>query len=96
MNITPLSSPGSENSVGSLHPKKTDSAGKIAQAAGQFEALLIQQMLQSAHASGEPEDGESSTMTDLAQQQFAQALATRGGLGIAKMVVQGLNQNAHR
>jgi Rod binding domain-containing protein len=88
---------GTPNGLNGLisEPKKTDDPRKIGEAASQFEALLIKQMLQSAR----PEDGDedqNSTLLDLGDQQFAQALASRGGLGIAKMVIVGLNQNANR
>ena len=67
------------------------------EAAKQFEALLIAQMLRTAHESSagslsEEEDSSADTMFDVAGQQFAQVLANNGGLGLAKMVVQGLQQ----
>ena len=65
---------------------------KIEGAAKQFEALLIGQMLRSvreANADGDT-DASSSSMLDVADQQFAQLLADRGGLGLARMVVKGL------
>ena len=67
-----------------------------AEAAKQFEALMIAQMLRTAHesASGsldnEDEASSSDAMFDVAGQQFAQVLANSGGLGLAKMIVQGL------
>ncbi len=72
--------------------------GKINDAAKQFEALLLGQMLESSHAFGGEEDGEeqNSALTGYGQQQFAQALSASGGLGIAKMVVAGLNRDANR
>jgi Rod binding domain-containing protein len=65
---------------------------KIADAAKQFESILINQMLQTARASSEDSDAQDSAVSDYSQQQFAQALAERGGLGIAKMVVAGLHK----
>ena len=35
-------------------------------------------------------------MVELGEQQFAQALASGGGLGIAKMVVKGLTNHENR
>jgi len=66
-----------------------------AEAAKQFEAILIAQMLRTAHESssgslGSEEDSSADTMFDVAGQQFAQVLANNGGLGLAKMVMQGL------
>src|SRR5579872_5824427 len=90
------------SSAGSLDGGFTNiSAGKhedLATAAQQFEALMLHQMLQSAH---DPDGGWFSTGEDngdqannqameIAQQQFASALAARGGLGLAKLVVSNL------
>lgn len=78
-----------------------DSPAKIQKAATDFEAMMINQMLQSASESGggifgggEDGDEDKSALVDLGQQQFAQALASSGGLGIAKMVVAGLTKHA--
>lgn len=81
-----------------------DSPARIQQCARDFEALLINQILRSSREegggglTGNDEDGKdaNSTMLELGEQQFAQALASRGGLGIAKMVVAGLAKNADR
>ena len=65
---------------------------KAAGAAQQFEALLIGQMLRSVReASADDQDSIGSTMLDVADQQFSQLLAKNGGLGLARMVVNGLN-----
>ena len=69
---------------------------KIKDAAAQFEALLISQMMKSMRESssggwmGESGDSSSASMLELADEQFAKALAARGGLGIARLVVKGL------
>lgn len=83
--------------------KKTkDESTKIQDAAAQFEALLIGQMLKSARSpdgeaaiAGES-DGPGSTLLDMSEQQFAQTLASSGGLGLGKMIIAGLKSNAHR
>lgn len=67
----------------------------IEEAASQFEALLISQMLKSAHEDGESwlgTDGDQteSTMTELAEDHLSQALAAHGGLGLSKVIVQQL------
>ena len=79
---------------------------KAEDAAQQFESLLIAQMMRSAWESapgnlsngglggGENEDGEdsgSSLIRDLACQQFAQMLAKHGGIGLTRLIVQGLD-----
>lgn len=73
---------------------------KLAQTAQQFEALMIGQVLKAARASsdggwlGGGDDDPSGDMTmELAEQQLAQALGSRGGLGIAKLVTQNLDRN---
>jgi len=76
-------------------------AKQIADAAKQFEALLIGQMLKSAHGpDGEglmgTEDEPGSALLDMSAEQFAQTLANQGGLGLAKMVVAGLESHANR
>ncbi len=69
---------------------------KIADAAKQFEALMIGQVLKIARESssdgwlGSGEDSSSETGMDMAQEFFGQALANGGGLGIAKMVAHQL------
>jgi Rod binding domain-containing protein len=78
---------------GTAAPK--DDPEKIKQAAGQFEALLIGQLLKSMHDSeggwlGTGEDQSASSAMEYAQESFAQSLAAKGGLGIATMVTQGL------
>jgi len=81
-----------------------DNNSRIRQAATDLEAMLLAQMLRSAReASGnglsgddDEEDQANSTMLELGEQQFAQALASSGALGIAKMVVAGLTKNANR
>jgi Rod binding domain-containing protein len=65
------------------------------EAARQFEALMIAQMLRTAHESTSSsldgdEESSSNALYDLAGQQFAEVLAHNGGLGLAKMIVQGL------
>jgi Rod binding domain-containing protein len=76
--------------------KPADSVDKIRHAASDFEALLLQQMMQSAKMGESDESPDSSSLMELGQQQFAQALASSGGLGIAKMVVLGLTKDASR
>ena len=74
---------------------------KIADAASQFEALLIGQILKSAHGSDSggwlgtgDDDDASSTAMQVGEEYLSQSIAKSGGLGIAKMVVQGINKNA--
>lgn len=77
----------------SLRSKRAE----IQQAATQFESLLIQQMLKSARESGASLSGESDstgeTVRDMADQQFAQVIAANGGVGLATLVLSGLQEN---
>jgi Rod binding domain-containing protein len=71
----------------------------LKEAASQFEALLISQMLKSVHESGESgwlgtgDDQAGASMGELAEEHFAQALAAQGGMGVAKMVVKSLEKS---
>jgi Rod binding domain-containing protein len=71
-----------------------------ASAAREFEALLIGQMLRSAHESGDQEDPTSDTMWDMAAQQFSRVLANNGGLGLAQIITKSLpnstDSNGHK
>lgn len=86
----------------SLTPADPRQTPKLVKAASDFEALLISQMLHSARessASSLDEGGGSeanSSLMDLGEQQFAQALAASGGFGVARMVVAGLSKDANR
>ena len=68
----------------------------LEKAASQFEALVLGQLLKSARESspgglmGDGGDQASSTMSGMADEHFAQALAAKGGLGLASMVSKGL------
>jgi len=75
--------------LGTVVPK-TD---KVTDAARQFEALIVGQVLKAARASsdggwlGSGEDDQTGQLAlEMAEQGFAQAVASRGGLGIAKMM----------
>jgi Rod binding domain-containing protein len=80
-----------------------DTPEAITKAATQFEALLIGEVLKSAREAdgsgwmGTDEDEAGSTLMEVSEQQISQALATSGGLGLAKMISAGLsNSSAHR
>jgi Rod binding domain-containing protein len=75
----------------------------LASAAQQFEALMLHQMLQAGRdpdeswfGTGERDDDDQANnqAMDIAQQQFASALAAQGGLGLAKMVVSHFTDNS--
>jgi flagellar protein FlgJ len=70
---------------------------KITQAAQQFEALLIGQILHQAHASDGGwlgnDDSSGSCATDFAEEQLANTIAQQGGFGLAKMIAQNLEKS---
>lgn len=93
MITAPLTSLPAAPPAGESQPKPKNAA----EAATQFEALLIAQMLRTARESAGDSlnDGDASsadTMFDVAGQQFAQVLAKNGGLGLARMITAGLEK----
>jgi Rod binding domain-containing protein len=81
--------------AGSSIPKPANAQ----EAAVQFESLLIGEMLRSAHEASpgslsgdDDEDSQSATQFDIAGQQFAELIAKQGGLGLARLITQGLNR----
>ena len=81
-------------SVGGSRPP--DNAAKVKEAAMQFEALLIGQMLKSMHEastdgwSGSGEDQTGTCMMEMGEERLAEVMAQQGGLGLAGMVTRGL------
>jgi peptidoglycan hydrolase FlgJ len=75
---------------------KAPDTSKVAEAAQQFEALLISQMLRSIRESegmGASEgDAAGASAMGFAEEHMAQALASQGGLGLARLVVEGLQK----
>jgi Rod binding domain-containing protein len=83
--------------------KAGDAGSKTQEAAQQFEALLIGQLLKSAREAGGSgwlgagdDDQAGEIGMEVAEQQFARMLAASGGLGLAKLVETGLNRDAVR
>ncbi len=68
--------------------RKAGNASKARDAAQQFEALLLGQILHSVRASGGDSAGECAT--DFAEEQLALVMARRGGLGLARLIEAGL------
>jgi len=93
MNIQfPIASTAAASTSSSAKPTK------VAEAAKQFEALMIGQVLKAARESsdggwlGQGDDPSGDMTMELAEQQLAQALGARGGLGIARLVTQNLDR----
>lgn len=93
MTSSVLATPASAVTAGASAEPKPKSP---AEAAKQFESLLIAQMLRTAResAAANQEDSTGETMFDMAGQQFAKMLADNGGLGLAKMITAGLKTPA--
>ena len=71
-----------------------DSPAKVRDAARQFEALLIGQILRAVRESGGwlgSTDAAADCAAEYAEQQFALVIAERGGLGLADLISRGLD-----
>jgi Rod binding domain-containing protein len=85
MDITAL------NAIPPPQGDETPKPKNIPEAAQQFEALLLGQMLKNA-APQDSEDSTSEPMWNMAAQQFAQVLSKNGGFGLAKLITGGLER----
>ena len=98
--MTPLAISASWQTAGGLPARLEqtgkDDPGKVRDAAQQFEALLLGQILRSAResAGGWSGDASGDCATDFAEQQFAQLLSKQGGLGLASLIAAGLERKA--
>jgi flagellar protein FlgJ len=76
-----------------------DDPAKVKDAARQFEALLIGQMMKSMRDSeggwlGTGDDDSSSSAMEYGQEIFAQSMAQSGGLGLANLIASGLQKSS--
>ena len=70
---------------------------EVRDAAQQFEALLLSQILRSARESGgswlgSGSGGAADCATEFAEEQLATSMARQGGLGLANMIANGLER----
>lgn len=71
-------------------------AAKTKQAAEQFEAVLIGQLLRSMRESasggwlGTGEDAAGDSMMEVAEEHLSAVMAAQGGIGLATLVTQGI------
>ncbi len=83
--------------VPSVKPAHKDDPQKAVEAAQQFESLLIGQMLKQMRSSGSEgwmgtgDDQAGESAMELAEEQLAHSLSAQGGLGLAKLIADGLN-----
>jgi flagellar protein FlgJ len=83
--------------VSTTGARKPDDPAKVKDAAKQFEALLIGQMMKSMNESeggwlGTGDDDSSSSAMEYGQEIFAQSMAQSGGLGLANLIAKGLQK----
>ena len=95
MNIDSILPAGTD--VTSMAAKPKDDPEKVLNAAKQFESLLVAQMMKSMQDAeggwlGTGDDQSSSAAMEYGQEAFAQAMSASGGLGLAKMVADGLHR----
>jgi Rod binding domain-containing protein len=74
-------------------PRRQDSPARVLDAAQQFEALLLHQILSAARESAGPKESSSDCAMDYAEQQFAEVMARNGGLGLAALIAKGLQRD---
>ena len=95
-----IAAPGAGQSEG-RGSSATESA-KLDQAAREFEALLLTEVLKSARQPGEGgwltsgSDEASNTALELAESQLARVLASRGILGVDKLLADDLERRGEQ
>src|ERR1700676_3638685 len=102
MNIDPTSSASAllQRTAATSSRPRSSNPTKIADEARKFEALMLGQILKPSHDSsdggwlGTGDDQAGSLAVEMAEQQFAQAMSARGGLGIAKLVTAGVERGS--
>lgn len=65
-------------------------ARRAKEAALQFEALVLGQILKSAQPNGFAGDEGETAVSDFAAQQLSQALASSGGIGLSRLLAPTL------
>ena len=80
---------------GASEGRRPEDPEKVRDAARQFEALLIGQILREVRENGggwlgSGGDSSSDCATEFAEQQVAMAMAQGGGLGLADLIASGL------
>ena len=96
MNELPLTL-ATQHVTRSAPARAADDPAKIRDAAQQFEALLLSEILRSERESGNGwlgsgGDAAGECATDFAEQQLGLLLAQRGGLGLAGLISSGLEK----
>jgi Rod binding domain-containing protein len=97
-NINPLSPAGA--AAAPANGKTQNSPQKVKDAAQQFEALMIEQLLKTAREAssdgggwlGTGEDQPGQIAMDMAEQQFASTMAKQGGFGLTTTITRDLER----
>lgn len=63
---------------------------KLRESAGEFEALLLGQLLRQARQAGDSEDNANNPMREFAEEHLARVLAQGGVLGLAALAESAL------
>lgn len=92
--ISALPRPQATQPMALAASRAKDTPEKILDTARQFEALLLSQILKSVKFDGTDgeEEGSGSALGGIGQEQFAMALAQKGGLGLAQTIARSLAQ----
>jgi len=95
--MSPLGTKPVFTGAAEIDPAKIAGGAKTREAAQQFEALLLGQILKSARESSGGWLGSagssSDCATEFAEQHVAAMLAQQGGLGLATLITQGLERD---
>lgn len=91
--ISGVTSPGCprEQPGGSAAVAQKSSPEELSAAAHRFEALLLGQLLRTARREACPGEGSVTSLLEIAEDQLAELLANRGGLGLARTIVEQLS-----
>jgi Rod binding domain-containing protein len=97
----PPLSPGGHGVTSTLNAPETPAHKKLRKAAQDFESILISQLwgdFKSGFSSltGDAPLAGSDTLNSLAVETLSSALASRGGLGIGRMLVHQLEPSLNR
>jgi Rod binding domain-containing protein len=83
--IAPLVAP-----TAAAQPAHDSRIDKLRQAAGEFESLLVKQMLKAAKIGGAGGEEKASGYADMAVDALASAIEHGGGLGLARRIEQAI------
>jgi Rod binding domain-containing protein len=93
-----ISAVGGENKIQPTEDPAATAPPKLVKAAHQFEALLLQNLLEKMNqglwGDSQSLDPAHDTVKSLGTQAIATALAARGGIGIANMILRQLQGKA--